>query len=243
MPANADQRGIFVTGTSTGVGKTAVTGALTCYLRQQGIDVGVCKPCETGVIDVTRPGDDGELLRWAANSIDPIELTCPLRFSVPAAPATAARLEKRKTDYSSLVQTTKELVNRHKFTLVEGAGGLMVPLAGGILIADLVRDLGLPLLVVADARLGTINHSLLTLLAARYFDLNVAGYLINRMPSSPLAAEKAVPHDLASLTYAELLGVLPEVTGSPREVVRELAERLPKLPTWGQWRQYLPLSL
>jgi dethiobiotin synthetase len=243
MTVDTDQRGLFVTGTSTGVGKTAVTGALACYLREQGIDVGVCKPCETGVTDIAKPGDDGELLRWAAASTDSIEQTCPLRFNVPAAPATAARLEKRKIDYSALVQTTQELIRRHRFTLIEGAGGLMVPLAGGILVADLVRDLNLPLLVVADARLGTINHSLLTLLAARYFELNVAGYLINRMPAAPLAAEKAVPHDLASLTHAELLGVLPELTGSPREVVQKLADGFPELPTWGLWRQHLPLPL
>ena len=240
MVANSNMRGLFVTGTDTGVGKTAVTGALALCLRHQGIDVGVCKPCETGVIDSAKPGEDGALLCWAAASTDAFEQACPLRFPTPAAPATAARLEQRKIDYSALVQTTKDLINRHQFTLIEGSGGLMVPLAGGILIADLVRDLDLPLLVVADAQLGTLNHSLLTLLAARYFELNLAGYVINRMPSSPLAAEKAVPHDLASLTYAELLGVLPEITGNPREVVQQMAECLPQLPTWSLWRQHLP---
>lgn len=240
MPANTEPRGLFVTGTNTGVGKTVITAALALLLRRGGVDVGVMKPLETGVEDLSQAGEDGALLRWAAASSDPVEHTCPYRFTTPAAPATAARLEKRAVNYTDLVTGARQQLDRHRFTLVEGAGGLMVPVAGGFLVADLARDMGLPLLVVADARLGTINHSLLTLLAARYLEIEIAGYILNRMPAEANAAEKAAPHDLASLTIEELLAVVPEVDGKPHLLVGKVADCLPQLPSWPLLRRYLP---
>ena len=240
MPATAEHGGLFVTGTGTGVGKTILTASLAYFLRRQGIDVGVMKPLETGVKDTSKAGEDGVLLRWAAQTDEPLEQTCPYRFVAPAAPATAARLEQRTVDYSQLVADTKAQIARHRFCLIEGAGGLMVPIAGGFLVADLVRDCGLPLLVVADVRLGTINQTLQTLLAARYLDLEVAGYILNRMPQEPSVAEKHAPHDLASLTREELLAVLPELSGNAEEMIAALAHRLPELPSWPLLKRLLP---
>ena len=242
MPATADSRGLFVTGTGTAVGKTIFTAALAMHLRKSGIDVGVMKPLESGVEDVTRAGEDAELLRWAAVSSDPLEATCPYRFESATAPGTASRLEKQPVDYTKLVLTAKQLVGQHQFTLIEGAGGLMVPIAGGFLVSDLAKDIGLPLLIVADARLGTINHTLLTLLAARYLEIEIAGYILNRMPGVPSAAEKNAPHDLASLTIEELLAVIPEVEGLPREMIEQISTVLPTLPSWPLMKKYLPRS-
>ncbi len=240
MPATAEPQGLFITGTGTAVGKTIFTAALAMHLRKSGIDVGVMKPLESGVEDLSKAGDDGELLRWAAASTDSLESTCPYRFKSAAAPATASRFEKKPVDYSDLVLNSKRLVEQHQFTLIEGAGGLMVPIAGGFLISDLAKDIGLPLLVVADAQLGTINHSLLTLLAARYLEIEVAGYILNRMPTLPSIAEKSAPHDLASLTIEELLAVIPEVEGDPHEMIGQIARILPTLPSWPLLKKYLP---
>ncbi len=240
MPATAEPRGLFITGTGTGVGKTIFTAALALYLRQCDIDVGVMKPVETGVANVDHPGQDGELLRWAAAINEPPEITCPYRFKMAAAPATASRQEKRSVNYTELLATGKKIIAHHQFTLIEGAGGLMVPLVGGFLVADLAKDLGLPLLVVAEARLGTINHTLLSLLAARYLEIEIAGYLLNRMPEKPSEAEKSTPHDLASLTVEELLLVLPEFEGSTQQIVKEMAKILPTLPSWALLKRYLP---
>lgn len=240
MPAIVEPQGLFITGTGTGVGKTIFTAALAMHLRKSGVDVGVMKPLESGVEDVTKAGEDAELLRWAAGSTEPLETTCPYRFKHAAAPGTAARLEQQPVHYTELVDTAKKLVERHRYTLIEGAGGLMVPIAGGFLISDLAKDIGLPLLVVADAQLGTINHSLLTLLAARYLEIEVAGYILNRMPAAPSAAEKATPHDLACLTIDELLAVIPEVEGNPREMIEQIALALPTLPSWPLLKKHLP---
>lgn len=230
MPADAP-RGVFVTGTDTGVGKTVVTAALARHLHYRGLDVGVMKPAETGVDDPARPGADASLLQWAASSTDDPTLIAPYRLRAPLAPSLAAEAESIRIDLAHLVATARSLSNRHDFTLIEGAGGLMVPLAGGLLVADLVVQLGLPLLIVCRAGLGTINHTLLTVHAARTMGIPLAGFIINGMPLQPDAAEAMAPHHLASLASADLLGVLPRVEGSEQDKVEAMAKAIAGLPT------------
>ncbi len=169
-------RGLFVTGTDTGVGKTVVTCALARALRARGRAVGVMKPVETGV------GPDGPAdalaLRRAAASDAPLERICPQRFALPAAPTVAAAVEGRTVDLAAIHRAYDALRAEHDFVLVEGAGGLLVPLTQQATMADLAVDLGLPLLVVARAALGTINHTALTLEACRARKLPVAGVVI-----------------------------------------------------------------
>lgn len=224
-------RGVFVTGTDTGVGKTLVAAALARHLRNSNLDVGVMKPVETGVTDPTRPGPDAALLQWAANCSDALELIAPYRLRAPLAPALAAKEESVRVDMAHIVETARSLNERHDFTIIEGAGGLMVPLAGGLLVADLVLQLGLSLLVVCRPGLGTINHTLLTVHAARTMGIPLAGFIINGMPQQPDAAEALAPHTLASLASADLLGVLPRVEGDEREKIDVLAQAIAGLPT------------
>ncbi|MEZ4280529.1 MAG: dethiobiotin synthase [Myxococcota bacterium] len=177
-------RGLFVTGTDTGVGKTFVTTALARALRAAGVDVGVMKPIETGV-----PGDgpqDALALRLAAGVDDPIELICPVRFALPASPEAAAKAENRTVPLAAIREAHQALARRHAFLLVEGAGGLLVPIDAETDMADLARELALPLLVVARPALGTVNHTRLTLEAARSRGLPVLGVVISH--SSPAAA-------------------------------------------------------
>ena len=231
MSAEATLRGVFVTGTDTGVGKTLVAAALARFLRCRGIDVGVCKPVESGVDDPSKPGADALLLAMAAQAAIPAELLAPLRLRQPLAPAVAAEEERVRIEPERLVGTIRDLGRQHDFLIVEGCGGLMVPLAGGYLVADLVRECGLPLLTVARSGLGTINHTLLTLFAARSMELPLAGYIINGLPEHPDLAEQTTPHALASLASADLLGVLPRVGGNDVEKVATLAAEIERLPT------------
>jgi dethiobiotin synthetase len=230
MPADA-RRGVFVTGTDTGVGKTLVAAALTWHLKSSGLDVGVMKPVETGVADTGRPGPDATLLQWAADCADAPELIAPYRLQTPLAPALAAEEESVRIDLAHIGETARSLCDRHGFTIIEGAGGLMVPLAGGLLVADLVLQLGLPLLIVCRPGLGTINHTLLTVHAARTMGIPLAGFIINGMPEQPDAAEALAPHNLASLASADLLGVLPRVEGGEKDKVKALADAVAGLPT------------
>ena len=174
---NRDVRGLFVTGTDTGVGKTLVACAVVRALRARAVDVGVMKPVETGV------GDAGPLdalaLQRAAATPDPVELICPQRFALPAAPSAAARDVERTVDLAAIRNAYAEIRNRHDTVIVEGAGGLLVPVSEELDMAGLAGELGLPLLVVARASLGTINHTLLTLEVAQKRGLEVAGVVIS----------------------------------------------------------------
>ncbi len=177
--------GLFITGTDTGVGKTFVACALARGLRESGIDVGVMKPTETGVTP-EGPLDARELVK-AAGVEDALELVCPLQFELPAAPEAAALVEGRRADLAPVLHAFETLSQRHDFLLVEGAGGILVPFDEGATMADLAARLRLPVLVVARASLGTINHTLLTLEACSTRGLDVAGVVVSH-PTGPLSS-------------------------------------------------------
>jgi len=225
---------IFITGTDTGVGKTIVTAALARHFRAKGLNVGVMKPVETGVEDPTTVGPDATLLRWAAQVEDDNDLLSPYRFKLAASPHQAASEAKGNIDLKTIIDAFNTLRQGKDVMLVEGAGGLMVPIRGGYLMADLAGQLGLPLLVVTRPVLGTINHTLLTTFTARAMDLPISGLIINRMPKTPDRVESEAPHLLAALASADLLGVLPEVDGSDEEKVTKLADEIDQLPAY-QW--------
>lgn len=225
---------IFITGTDTGVGKTIVTAALARHFRAKGLNVGVMKPLETGVEDPTMIGPDAALLRWAAEVEDDNDLLSPYRFKLAASPHQAATDAKVDIDLKTIIDAFNTLRQGKDVMLVEGAGGLMVPIRGGYLMADLAGQLDLPLLIVTRPGLGTINHTLLTTFSARAMDLPISGLMINRMPQNPDRVESEAPHLLAALASADLLGVLPEVDGSDEEKVLRLAEEIDQLPAY-QW--------
>lgn len=181
-------RGLFVTGTDTGVGKTFVTCALARALREAGVDVGVMKPIETGV--PAEGPEDARALRAAAGVEDPLELICPVRFALPASPEAAARAEGRAIPLGAIREAHEELARRHEFLLVEGAGGLLVPIDAGTDMADLARMLGLPLLVVARGALGTVNHTRLTLEAAEGRRLAVLGVVLSHATAELAASDE-----------------------------------------------------
>jgi len=217
--------GIFITGTDTGVGKTVVSTALAILLRQRGVKVGVMKPVTSGCIE--RGGrlvsEDAELLAAGAG-IPVSDEIAPYLLREPVAPSAAAEKEGMRIEFSRILAAYHSLAERYDFIIVEGAGGLMVPLAGGLLVADLVKLLALPLLVVARPGLGTVNHTLLTCFAARQLDLQVRGVVVNGFPENPGLAEATAPHMIDSLSGAPLLGRFPQVTNdSPREAAEGLA--------------------
>ena len=171
-------RGLFVTGTDTGAGKTVVACAVVRGLRDRGLDVGVMKPIETGVDPNTGPLD-ANALRAAAGEPDPLDRVCPLQFALPAAPNVAAASEGRGVDLARVHRVYEDLALQHDWMVVEGAGGLLVPTTDDATMADLARDLELPLLVVARAALGTINHTRLTLEEVTRQGIDLVGVAIS----------------------------------------------------------------
>ncbi|HIJ94838.1 MAG TPA: dethiobiotin synthase [Desulfuromonadales bacterium] len=223
-------RGIFVTGTDTGVGKTVVAATLARLLRLQGVRVGIMKPVTSGC---TLQGgelvsDDAVLLCQAATIPYSVDVA-PYCLTEPLAPADAAAIDGVRIEFSRIKAAYERLSAVSDFMIVEGVGGLMVPLAGGLLVADLARDLGLPLLVVARPGLGTINHSVLTCFAATQMELPLAGVIINGMPENPGLAERKAPHQIGGLCGTAVLGVWPrrgDAETEQIELVEQLAEWL-----------------
>lgn len=218
-------KGIFVTGTDTGVGKTVVSTAIAFLLRQRGCNVGVMKPVTSGCIqrDGRLVSEDAEVLAAGAG-IKVCDEVAPYLFREPVAPSVAAEKEGTRIEFSRILAAYHRLTDNYDFMIVEGAGGLMVPLTGGLLIADLVKLLALPLLVVARPDLGTVNHTILTCFSARNLGLDVRGVVINGFPKDPGLAETTAPHMIDSLAGAPLLGRLPRIdTASPLEAARGLS--------------------
>jgi dethiobiotin synthetase len=161
-------KGFFVTATDTGVGKTVVTAGLARALRAQNRKVAVFKPVQSGAL-AKDPNGDTALL--GAENV--------YAFAAPLAPLVAARQDGVTIELEPILRQADRLISVHEVVLVEGAGGLLVPLAETLLVADLARALGLPLVIVARAGLGTVNQVLLTLEAARARDLPVAAVVLN----------------------------------------------------------------
>jgi dethiobiotin synthetase len=197
---------VVVTGTGTGVGKTVVTAAVAALALARGDRVAVLKPAQTGV-GPDEPGDLDEIARLVPG-VTGRELG---RYPDPLAPATAARHAGRPPITPAAAATAaRELAAEHELVLVEGAGGLLVRFddAGGTL-ADLAALLDAPVLVVARAGLGTLNHSALTVEALRARGLTCAGIVIGAWPAEPDLAALGNLTDLPAVTGVPLLGALP----------------------------------
>jgi dethiobiotin synthetase len=228
-------KAIFITGTDTGVGKSIASAAIALLLRRQGHRVGVMKPVTSGCLE--RDGglvsQDAELLCYAAGTKLTADCT-PYLLKAPLAPSIAASQDGVRIDFQVIRDAYLRIAAESDFVIVEGAGGLMVPLAGGLLMSDLAAYLGLPIAVVARPGLGTINHTLLTTFCARNLGLEVKGVIINQYPEFPDQAAEYAPHLIASLCGSQLLGVFPEVAGEDDPAVVEgVADRLQADPATG----------
>jgi len=222
-------KGIFVTGTDTGVGKTVVAAALAAVLRLDGVDVGVMKPVQTGAIPDNEANQllsvlggsppaslrapDAEYLKAVAGVDDPMRLICPSMYVTPVAPMVAAEFEGRPVNVGGILSAFRDLAARHEFMVVEGAGGITVPLTEDYLMADLARAMGLPILVVARPSLGTINHTRLTVEYARSAGLEVVAVVINRCPTRPDIAERTNPAVIERLCKVRVLAQLMDDSG------------------------------
>ena len=212
-------RGLLITGTDTGVGKTFVGAGLAWALRREGMNVGVMKPAETDHRDGPWPADAKTLVA-AARSEDPADLVVPYVFAPPVAPLVAARRAGRTIEVERIVDAFERVRARHDCVLVEGAGGLAVPLAefgeGDRLFdyADLARRLDLSVLIVARAHLGTLNHTTLTIEYARQRDLPVVGVVVNgldRTLEDPSATDN--PALIEEMGQVPVIGVIERLEG------------------------------
>lgn len=221
-------KGIFVTGTDTGVGKTFVACGIARVLRDAGYRIGVMKPVESGCAE-----GDGQLipedairLRDASGCQVPLEKICPYALREPLAPSMAAERQGITIDIDRLMNIYREISAAHDLTLVEGAGGLMVPLLASYTYADFAKLLKIPLIVVAANRLGAINHLLLTLEHAACKALITLGYVLNNVAAAPSPAAETNRETLVNLTAVACLGELSFHDGNaPAKLHASLVEQ------------------
>jgi dethiobiotin synthetase len=192
--------GVFVTGTSTEVGKTVVAAVLARTLAAEGKRVAVFKPAVTGLEEEGET--DHALLRRASGSSQSDDQIAPYRYDPPASPHLAAALAGEEIDPERLREAAREAAAGADAIVCEGVGGLLVPLSPTYLVRDLAVDLGYPLVVVASPGLGTINHTLLTLESARAADLEVAAVVLNSWPEEPSEINRSNRETITSFADA-----------------------------------------
>lgn len=195
--------GIFITGTDTGVGKTYVTQYLAEEFRRQGSDVGIMKPISCG----PAKENDALLLKKKLKLNDPIELINPIQLKYPLAPLSASRLEKKKINLKKIFAAFKKLEKKHDLILVEGVGGVAVPITANYCVIDLIKELNTPTIVVARAGLGTINHTLLTVSALKDQGIEIMGIILNGFRGKD-QAEKSNDEVIEELSGVPVIGRL-----------------------------------
>ena len=232
-------RGLFVTATDTGVGKTILCAALLAAMAADGEDVRAYKPAVTGLEDQAEVAAGG---RWPADhellaavaGMEPDEVS-PLRFGAAASPHLAAQLEGRRIEPAQLLDAAHHLAGpqtQERTLIVEGVGGLLVPLAEDYTICELATALALPVVIAARPGLGTINHSLLTLGHARGAGLDVRAVVLTPWPREPSILARSNRETIARLGRTEVL-TLASIDGPDQRALARAGESLP----WRRWLQ------
>jgi len=205
-------RGIFITGTDTGVGKTFVAVGIASALQKQRVNVGVMKPVHTGC--KAKNGalipQDSALLARSACVDDPLDLMTPYMFREPVAPYVAAIENDIEIDIDRIRESFKRLCGRHEYMIVEGIGGVLVPITQNFYVADLIKRLRLPAIVVTRPGLGTINHTILTINCLRERKIPIKGIIVNySLKEKDTLAEKRGPETIGRLSRVPILGIIP----------------------------------
>lgn len=205
-------KGIFLTGTDTDIGKTTIAVSLASLLKRKGRDVGVMKPFAAGdrVFSSKYKSKDSALLARAAKVKDPDEEINPFFYSFPTAPFTAAKMQSEKEpSIEDAIRIYRKLAAKHDFMIVEGIGGIMVPLTKKQYVAHLAKLLDLPIMIVAGCKTGTINHTLLTVKACDDFGLDVLGIIINGVPVKASLLKSQTIETISELSKVRILSVIP----------------------------------
>ena len=221
-------KGIFITGTDTEIGKTTIARSLALISRNNGCDVGVMKPFATGkrVYSTKYKSKDSALLAKAAQVKDLDEEINPFFYSVPTAPFTASKIQsKKEPSVEDALRIYQKLAAKHDFMIVEGIGGIMVPLTNKHYVAHFAKLLGLPTVIISGSKLGTINHTLLTVKACRDFGLDILGIIINGMPSEASQLKTQTIQTISELSKQRILSIIPLLKNGSIKHVSHILQR------------------
>ena len=196
------------------MGKTTIAAGLARVLKNKGIDVGVMKPFATAkkIFSSDFKSEDAALLSKAARVEDSDDEINPYFYSIPTAPSIAAKI--RNQEQIRLIDAKNKLIglaNKHSFTIVEGIGGLMVPLNEKELVLDFIKLIRLPIILVASSKLGTINHILLTIKVCSFYGLKIMGIIFNETSKKPNKVERYIVDTVKSITGIDVLCIIPKL--------------------------------
>lgn len=201
-------KSLFITGTDTDVGKTYITAGLAVVFQKMGVDVGVMKPFAAGHAQKKQyKSKDIEILSRAAKVNDPENLVNPQFFPISASPYTAWRKLKTKPKVSTILSSFKKLSKLHDMMLVEGMGGIMTPILKEYYIINLIKEMKIPTVIVTRSRVGTVNHTIMTVKMCEKYDIPIKGIIINNFEKG--YAVKDLTSDLENLTGVPVLGAIP----------------------------------
>ena len=201
-------KSLFISGTDTDVGKTYITAGLAVTLRKMGLDVGVMKPFAAGTKQKKGfKSEDIEILSKAAQVNDPEDLVNPQFFKIPASPYTAWKKLKIKPKIPTVLTNFKKLSKLHDLMLVEGMGGIMTPILKNYFITDLIKEMKIPTIIVTRSKIGTINHTVMTIKMCEKYKIPIKGIIINNFDKG--YAVKELTRDLQNLTGVKVLGSIP----------------------------------
>ena len=221
-------RGVFITGTGTGVGKTSVAAGLAWALRRLKINVGIMKPFATANRPFSKKykSQDAAILAKAADVDDPDSELNPFFYSVAASPLVASQLKREPPmSVEKALRVLQNLAKKHDVMIVEGIGGIMVPLTEKEFVADFAKSTGLPTMIITTPTIGTLNHTLLTVMACKEFGINVRRIIVNKMPKKPTIAEQKAPEMIERLTGIKV-GILPLSKDADHTYIGKMLEKM-----------------
>ncbi|MBD1379542.1 dethiobiotin synthase [Metabacillus arenae] len=216
-------KGFFVTGTDTEVGKTIISCGLAAALKENKMDVGVFKPLLSGISRDNPESDTSLLKQMSQTSLSHRDIT-PFEFKKPLAPYVAGKLDGTVVNLKDVLNRWEMIRERHEYFIVEGAGGISVPLGENFLVSHLIKALELPIVIVARPNLGTINHTFLTVHYAKSIGVRILGIVINGISDNPDIAEKSNPKLIEELCGVPILGITPKL----KEVTNESVQKMVK---------------
>jgi dethiobiotin synthetase len=221
-------RGILITGTNTGVGKTLVAAGLAWALRRRKIHVGIMKPFATAnrVFSTKYRSQDTAILAKASGVHDPDCRLNPFFYPIAGSPLVASELNKgAAVNIKKAMHSLNHLGKKYDFLIVEGIGGIMVPLTENEYFAGFAKRVDMPVIIVATTKLGTLNHTLLTVMACEKFGLKITGIILNKISKKPNTVEQKTAEVIERLTSLKVLTVIPFSQEVNYAVIGKVLER------------------
>ena len=220
-------QGVFITGTDTEIGKTTIACGLAWLLRRNGIRVGIMKPFATSskMYSNRYKSHDTAALAKAAVIEESDQILNPIFLSIPASPYMAAEILHKTVDLGIVTTKFNVLKKKYDFTVVEGIGGVMVPITAKISLLDVIRRMNLATIIVSRPKLGSINHTILTINACKGKKIPIIGVIFNQMPKHPNIVESMTPNHIEKLTGIKTISIIPFIDNCNFEKIGSYLER------------------